>query len=338
MRTAQGSYAIDSEQIVIGVDIGGTNIVVAAVSAEGELLARTSAATLPQQGPDDGVRRIVGMIREIQQRTGDHDFIGVGIGCTGPIDRVVGTLHNPFTLPTWDGFPLTDRLGDALCVPVVIENDAHVGALGEHWRGAGRGTRHMVYVTVGTGVGGGLILNGILYTGATGTAGEIGHHSVNMNGPQCYCGGRGCVEQYAAAPALTRSARDRAASSGILLALVDGDPQRINPEVIADAARMGDPISREVIGQGARALAVGLANLAYILVPEVIVMGGGVMRSFDLFQPTIHDTFDRLEFPLGDLRVLSAALGTDAGVIGAARAVLDRRFVRQPDQTEIRSN
>ena len=336
MQKAPGRYAIASEQIVIGVDIGGTNIVVAAVSAEGGLLARTSAPTLPKRGPDDGVRRIAAMIREIQHRAGDRDFVGVGIGCTGPIERVLGTVHNPYTLPTWDGFPLTDRLGDVLKVPVVIENDAHVGALGEHWCGAGRGTRHMVYVTVGTGVGGGLILNDMLYTGATGTAGEIGHHSVNMNGPECYCGGRGCVEQYAAAPALTQSARDRMSSSGTLMALVDGDPERINPAVIADAARAGDRVSREVIHQGAIALAIGLANLAYILVPEVIVMGGGVMRSFDLFRPTIQDTLNRLKFPLGDLRVLGAALGTDAGVIGAARAVLDRHF-RQAARSEPKS-
>jgi glucokinase len=274
------------------------------------------------------------MIGEVQRATGDRGLAGVGIGCTGPIDRVAGTVHNPYTLPTWDGYLLTERLSDALGVPVVMENDAHVGALGEHWCGAGRGTLNMVYVTVGTGVGGGLILNGALHTGATGTAGEIGHHSVNMNGPECYCGGRGCVEQYAAAPALTRSARERMAASDALRALVDGDPDRINPEVIADAARLGDPVSLDVIDQGAAALAVGLANLAYILVPEVIVMGGGVMRSFDLFEPAIHDTLSRLKFPLGGLRVLGAALGTDAGVIGAARAVLDRCFVRKPDRIE----
>jgi glucokinase len=269
------------------------------------------------------------MIGDVQRAIGDRDLAGVGIGCTGPIDRIAGMVHNPYTLPTWDGYPLTDRLSDGLGVPVVMENDAHVGVLGEHWCGAGCGTLYMVYVTVGTGVGGGLILNGALHTGATGTAGEIGHHSVNMNGPKCYCGGRGCVEQYAAAPALTRSARERMAASDTLQALVDGDPDRINPEVIADAARSGDPVSLAVIDQGAAALAVGLANLAYILVPEVIVMGGGVMHSFDLFQPAIHETLRRLKFPLGDLRVVRAALGTDAGVIGAARAVLDRCFAGQ---------
>jgi glucokinase len=331
-------YAITPEQIVIGIDIGGTNIVVAAVSAEGDLLARTSAPTMPKWGPDDGVRRIVAMIREVQRAAGDGDLAGVGIGCTGPVNRLTGTIHNPYTLPTWDNFPLTSRLADVLQVPVVIENDAHAGALGEHWRGAGRGTRHLIYVTVGTGVGGGLILNGMLYTGATGTAGEIGHHSVNMNGPECYCGGRGCVEQYAAAPALTRSARDRMSSSDTLMALVDGDPGRINPKVLAEAARSGDPVARAVIDEGAIALAIGIANLAYILVPDIIVMGGGVMRSFDLFRPIIDDTLDRLNFPLGDLRVLRAALDTDAGVIGAARAVLDRCFVRHHDQARTRSS
>ena len=336
-RTAHPAYAITPEQIVIGVDIGGTNIVVAAVSATGDLLARTSAPTLPKQGPADGVRRIAAMVREVQRKAGDSDIAGVGIGCTGPVNRRTGTVHNPYTLPTWDDFPLTSRLSDVLQVPVVIENDAHVGALGEHWRGAGRGSQHMIYVTVGTGVGGGLIFNGLLYTGATGTAGEIGHHSVNMNGPACYCGGRGCVEQYAAAPALTRRARERMLFSETLMALVEGDPEGINPKILAEAARLGDPVARAVIDEGAIALAVGLANLAYILVPDIIVMGGGVMRSFDLFQPTIDDTLGRLNFPLGGLRVLKAALDTDAGVIGAARAVLDRCFVQHPDQARTRN-
>jgi glucokinase len=319
--------AIAPEEIVIGVDIGGTNIVVAAVSAQGDLLARKSGPTMPRQGPEDGVRRISEMVRDIQRSAGGREAAGVGIGCTGPVDRRAGTVHNPYTLPTWGDFPLTDRLSEALDVPVVLENDAHVGALGEHWRGAGRGTQHMIYVTVGTGVGGGIIVNGALYTGATGTAGEVGHHSVDMNGPHCYCGGRGCVELYAAAPALTDRARGRvAAEDSLILSLVDGDLQAINPKVIATAARQGDRVASEIIDYAARALAVGLSNLAMILVPEMIVLGGGVMRSFDLFSPAILVTLGRFKFPLGDLRVVRAALGTNAGVIGAARAVLERCF------------
>jgi glucokinase len=252
----------------------------------------------------------------------------MGIGCTGPLDRIAGTVHNPYTLPTWDDFPLTDCLTEMLGVPVVVENDAHAGALGEHWRGAGRGTRHMIYVTVGTGVGGGLILDGRLYTGATGTAGEIGHHSVDLHGPVCYCGSRGCVELYAAAPALVRRTCERVGTEPSLIpALVGDDPDAIDPEVIARAAREGDGLANDILHEAARALGTGLANLAVVLVPEVIVLGGGVMRSFDLFLPTIREVIEGLLFPLGDLRIVPAQLGMNAGVIGAARAVLDRCFV-----------
>jgi glucokinase len=317
-------YGIPPEKIVIGVDIGGTNIAVAAISPEGDVLARTGGPTLPRVGPEDGVRRILDLIREAQRMAGDRDFVGIGIGCTGPVDRFTGRVHNPYTLPTWEDFPLTDRLRETLNVPVVIENDALAGALGEHWRGAGCRTRHMIYVTVGTGVGGGIILNGTPYTGATGKAGEIGHQSVDMNGPECYCGGRGCVEMYAAAPALTKQARERVQSQeSMLLSLVDGDPGALNPEVIAKAAREGDRVACDVIKQAAQALGVGLRNLAIILAPEVIVLGGGVMRSFDLFKPTIEETLNHLALPLGDLRIVCAELGMNAGVVGAARALLD---------------
>jgi glucokinase len=319
------------DQLIIGVDVGGTNIVVAAVSFQGDVLARSSGPTLPRRGPEDGVRRIVGLIAQVQASAGGRTFAGVGVGCTGPIDRVTGTVHNPYTLPTWEGFPLTEALSRSLGVPVVMENDAHAGALGEHWRGAGRGTQNMIYVTVGTGVGGGLILNGALYTGATGTAGEIGHHCVNMDGPECYCGSRGCLELYASAPALSQRARAKAEpASGLLYSLVDGELDRIDPEVIAQAARQGDPAAWDVIRDAAATLGVGLSNLALILVPEAIVLGGGVMRSFELFEPAIQATLGRLQFPLGDLRILPAELGLNAGVVGAARAVRDRCFGEGP--------
>jgi glucokinase len=321
-------YNVGSDQIVIGVDIGGTNVVVAAVSPQGDVLASASGPTLPRRGPEDGVRRTVGMVEDVQRATGGRELAGIGIGCTGPVDRIAGTVHNPYTLPTWDDFPLTDCLTETLDVPAVMENDAHVGALGEHWRGAGRGTRHMIYVTVGTGVGGGLILDGALYTGATGTAGEIGHHSVDLNGPVCYCGSRGCVELYTAAPALVRRARERAeAEPSLIPRLVGGDLGALDPELIARAAREGDGLANDIIHEAARALGAGLANLAVVLVPEVIVLGGGVMRSFDLFRPTIQEIIEGLLFPLGDLRIVPAQLGMNAGVIGAARAVLDRCFV-----------
>jgi glucokinase len=323
---------LSPDHILIGVDIGGTNTIVAAISPGGEVLSRATMATRPGDGPDAAVRRIVDLIRQAQQGAGEKPLAGVGIGCTGPVDRQTGHIHNPYTLPTWDDFPLTDALQRELSVPVVIENDADAGALGEHWQGAGRGVKHMVYVTIGTGVGGGIVLDGRLYNGANGLTGEIGHLPITAgSGPLCYCGIHGCLESLVAAPALSSQARDGVRQTDSLIrSLVGGDLSLITPQVIAEAARQGDELGRQIINGAAHALGLGLRGLIVTLAPEMIVLGGGIMDSFDLFLPGIRVVVDGLHLPTDYVRIVHAKLGLNAGVVGGARAVLDRCFPRLP--------
>lgn len=310
---------------LIGVDIGGTNTIVAVVSLSGEVLARSQMRTLPSLGPTSGLERIAALIESVYQEVNGENIAGIGVGCTGPIDRITGRVFNPHTLPTWDGFSVTEGLSARFNVPAVMENDAHAGALGEHWQGAGRGSRHMIYVTVGTGIGAGLILEGSLYTGAEGTAGEIGHIIVDETGPPCYCGLNGCVESIAAAPALINQAREHIQqATNAILTLSNNDPKQISPETIAEAARNGDYVAHAIIAKSARALGIALRDLVVTLSPQIIVLGGGVMKSFDLFEPGIQEVLRTLHLPISNLRIVPAQLGRHAGVIGAARAYLVR--------------
>lgn len=322
-------HSFAPDDVLLGVDIGGTNIAVAALTPEGKILSRTGGPTLPEKGPEDGIHRILALLYEAQQLSRRATIAGVGVGATGPIDRMRGRIQNPYTLPTWYDVPVVDRLHAALDVPVVLENDAHAAALGEFWLGAGRGTQHMVYLTIGTGVGGGIIVNGMLHTGATGLAGEVGHMVVDAPGPECYCGSSGCIESLAAAPALGRQARDHPdLTQSLILSLAGGMPDAITAEIVANAARAGDGIASAIISRAARALGLGLRNLVLTISPDRIVLGGGVMRSFDLFYPVIHQTIHSLSgyMPLDQLEVVPAQLGLNAGISGAVRALLDRAF------------
>jgi glucokinase len=256
----------------------------------------------------------------------------VGIGATGPINRESGRIQNPFTLPTWDDVPVVDVLRAELGVPVVMENDAHAAALGEYWRGAGQGIRHMIYLTVGTGVGGGLILGGKLHTGAGGIAGEVGHLPVDLNGPECYCGGRGCIEAIASAPALIRQVVEHPdLPRSAILALAGGDHGAISAKIIADAARQGDAAAQSILERAGTALGLGLCGLIVVLAPERIVMGGGVMGSFDLLHPIIARTVQRISGYVPVPPIVPAALGLNAGVTGAVRALIERALIDRTD-------
>jgi glucokinase len=256
------------------------------------------------------------------------DIGGIGIGCTGPVDSLTGRVHNPYTLPTWDDLPLVDYLRPHFDIPIYLLGDCDVAALGEYWCGAGRGYRHMLYITVGTGIGGGIIHNGRLHRGVGLVAIEPGHHVIDLNGPQCYCGARGCLEMFAAAPAIARRGQEavqHASADSLLLKLAEGDPNQITPKLIAQAAEKGDPAATEVMRQTGVYLGVGLANLINILTPEVVVMGGGVMQSWNLLAPQIKKTLAErgAMVPFDKVKLTQASLGLTAGVIGAGRAILD---------------
>lgn len=312
--------------VIIGVDIGGMSVVAAAVAAaDGQLLAREAMPTQAERGPEDGTRRIGDLIARVAAQAGPgvERTLGIGVGCTGPVDSVHGRIQNPYTLPTWDDVPLIDALVERFGKPALLLHDCAVAALGEQWIGAGQGARHLLYITVGTGIGGGIIADGRLYRGVGLMAGEVGHQVIDSNGPECYCGARGCWEMLAAAPALSRFAAERATPDGLMLRLAAGDREKITPKIVSDAAAQGDAVAQVLWEQEARYLGTGVANLMNVLAPEVVVMGGGIMQGWDTLAPTLLATIRGrgAMVPFDQIRVVPAGLGLNAGVIGAARGL-----------------
>ncbi|MBN1964184.1 MAG: ROK family protein [Anaerolineae bacterium] len=315
-------------QFAVGVDIGGTNMVAAVVSGQtGQVHSRHTILTEPQRGPADGFARLGDLIdhvcREAQVEPGN--LAGIGVGCTSPIDPVQGTVNNPYTLPTWEDAPLMPYLAERFGLPWVLLNDAHVAALGEHWVGAGQGTRHMLYITVGTGIGGGIIIDGRLHRGVGLLAAEVGHQVIDLHGPECYCGARGCLEMLAAGPAIVHEAAACAEANGLLLALAEGDRDRITSRLVYEAARQGDATARAILEQAGVYLGIGVGNLINVLAPEAVILGGGVMQGWDLIAPSMLRTIDSRNamIPHEFIRIERAALGLNAGVTGAARAIFD---------------
>ncbi|MFN8561616.1 MAG: ROK family protein [Anaerolineae bacterium] len=313
---------------VVGIDIGGTNIVAAIIARDdAHVVSRSSIATDAERGQQDGLRRIGDLIERVLTETGldKQQIAGIGIGCTGPVDSERGLVQNPYTLPTWDDMPLVDALVERFALPTLLVHDCAAAALGEYWAGAGRGTHNMIYITVGTGIGAGLILDGRLYRGIGLLSGEVGHQVLDVNGPPCYCGARGCWEMFAAAPAIVRIAAERATDSSLLLRLAGGQREAITARLVSQAADEGDPTAVEIMDQTAFYMGVGIANLLNTLAPEMVVLGGGVMQSWARLAPTMLRTIHERDgmIPFDRIQIVPASLGLNAGVTGAARALLD---------------
>ncbi len=308
----------------IGLDIGGTSVVGAVVAADGRIVSRRSIPSRSQQGIADGLRRLEALARTLldQAQVSVNDIAGVGIGSSGPIDAETGRIHNPFTLPGWDGIPVVDHFRETLGVPSCLIGDCQIGALGEHWNGAGRGARTMVYVTVGTGIGGGVIANGRLYRGL-GDSNEVGHHVIDLDGPECYCGARGCWEMLAAGPAIAKMAASEAPHNSLLLTLADGQREQISARLLTEAAALGDPFSLRLVDRVGTYLGVGVANLINIFGPDAVILGGGVMLGWDSFAPSLLRTVNSRGkmVRLDQVRIAPSELGLNAGVTGAARAI-----------------
>lgn len=293
------------------IDIGGTKIAVGLVGDKGEVIARRQCPTDAARGYADALQRIRTMLAELMREHG-AEIAGIGIGSTGPVDPSTGTIGKLEFLPGWDGSPIVDDLAREFGVPAAMENDADAAALGEAEWGAGRNCARLVYVTVGTGIGTGVIVDGHLYRGAGGAHPEMGHHVIDCAGPLCSCGARGCWESLATGPAAERWYAENAAAAR---------PKRITAKQICELARGGEPLAGQAVERQSRYLAIGIANLVTLLVPDAIVLGGSVMESADLFISTIHDTIRRHcgYVPYEKTAIRLASLGPDANLIGAAR-------------------
>jgi glucokinase len=312
---------------IVGVDVGGTNVVVGAMPLDGSreyaVRSRPTHAHLGQEGVAD---RIAEMINEVIQLTGQEtraareDFIGVGIGSPGPLDRERGVVIVTPNLG-WRDFPLRDAVSRRVGLPATLDNDANCATVGEWWCGAARGARHVVGMTIGTGIGGGLILNGSLYHGASDAAGEVGHTTIDGTGRRCKCGNYGCLEAYASGPAIAERAAEALAGDeeSLLRTLVDGDLSRITARTVYEAATRGDSLAREVVRETARFLGTGVANLVNIFNPDVVVLAGGVTDAGDaLFEPLRAEVRRRAFRPAVEAcRIVPGALAGSAGVVGA---------------------
>ncbi len=314
--------------IAIGIDLGGTNVRVGAVNEGGKLLAIHQLPIEPLMGVNAGIYRIKSLVEKTLDTIPDARVMGIGLGATGPVDREKGTIENPYTLPGWEGFPIRTTLSENYKVPVFMENDADAAALGEYWIGSGQNSNRLVAVTIGTGVGMALIIEGKIYRGMDGTHPEGGHQLIDPSGPACYCGAHGCWESLVSGPAIASAARkDRTGlSSSTLLALVGGDDSRIDARLVLEAASAGDSYSLSIVAKVAEYIGIGLINIITLFVPDMIVLSGGVMKSIDVFMPVINKMIatHNIMVPACRVNVLPAKLGYNAGLIGAAYLVIKK--------------
>jgi glucokinase len=325
------------EQYIVGVDLGGTNIVAGAMTADGSRhLAMRSIPTKAFVGDEGVAERIValveGVILDTMEQTdcARRDFIGIGVGAPGPLDRERGIVLVAPNLG-WKDFPLAQRIQSRLSLPTTLDNDANCATFGEWWQGAARGGRNVVGLTIGTGIGGGLILNGALYHGSSDMAGEIGHTTIDLNGRHCKCGNYGCLEAYASAPAIATRAREvlvREEGESAIPAMVDGKFEDITAQIVYDAAAAGDPIANEIVRDTARYLGVGVANLLNIFNPDIVVLAGGVTAAGDaLFVPLRAEVRRRAFSPaVRAVKILPGELPGTAGVVGAVASFKQQHF------------
>lgn len=301
--------------LTLALDIGGTKIAVGLVDPSGELVHRAVEPT-PKDREAEHVWGVIERMIADATKIAEGAIRAVGIGSAGPIDATAGTV-SPVNIVSWQGFPLRDRVAATVPdVPVRLAGDAICMALGEHWRGAGFGARFVLGMVVSTGVGGGLVLDGQPYQGRTGNAGHVGHVVVELDGQPCPCGGHGCVETVASGPWMTR------------WALANGwaGPPGADAAALGRAAEAGDPVAMKAFRRGATALAAMIASVGAVCDLDLVVIGGGVAKSgATLFDPlrTALAGYTGLSFIRG-LRVVPAALGGDAGLIGAAALVSSR--------------
>lgn len=307
--------------LTIGVDIGGTKVAGGVVDDDGRILAQDRVRT-PARDAAATTNAIVAVVEAMRA---DHDVEAVGLGIAGFVDATRSTVYFAPNLLGWRDGPLRAEVEKRLGLPVVVENDANAAAWGEARFGAGRAVRHLTCVTIGTGVGGGIIADRTLLRGGFGVGGELGHIQMVENGRLCGCGQRGCWEQYASGGALVRDARERAAEAraeaDLLLGLGDGTPEGIVGKHVTEAARRGDPVALGAFGTLGHWVGQGLADLAAVLDPECFVLGGGVSEAGNLLLEPSVAAFEQLLTGHGrrpTAQVVLAELGNDAGLVGAA--------------------
>ncbi|MFJ7978036.1 ROK family glucokinase [Peribacillus sp. NPDC096379] len=312
------------EKWLVGVDIGGTTIKMAFINQNGEMIHKweipTNKSEKAQHIPTDIAKSVDQILDELGQRK--SKLIGIGIGAPGPVNLRKGSIDVAVNLG-WENFHLKDRLEMETSLPVIVDNDANVAAIGEMWKGAGEGAKELLFVTLGTGVGGGIIANGEVIHGVNGAGGEIGHiTSIVEGGVLCNCGKTGCLETVASATGIVRLTIEELSSTHIPSKLRDfyNEHQTLSSKLVFNAANEGDELAKRVIDYVAFHLGLALANVANGLNPEKIVIGGGVSKAGEALLAPLKEQFTRFAFPrvAQGVELAIATLGNDAGVLGSA--------------------
>lgn len=319
---------------IIGVDLGGTNIVSLLMSRDGKILARDTRKTLAKEGKERTISQMVASVREILRegeisKVFSESILGVGIGSPGPLNTKEGVIHFAPNLPGWIEVPLIQVLRDELNLPIFLENDANAAALSEWWLGAGKNVDNLVLLTLGTGIGGGIIIGGEVLHGAWDTAAEIGHMIIHEGGLTCGCGKQGCLEAYASATGVVKRtlAAIEKGKKTLLTDLVENRLEDITCELIFKTAEKGDSLAKWIVEETARYLGIGIASIVNIINPEMIILSGGMIAAGGLlFKPVRkYAQENALAAAIKEVKIVPAALGGNAGAIGAAATVLKKK-------------
>ena len=312
---------------VVAGDLGGTRFRVALADEQGRFLFRDAVLTEVSEGREAVLGRMKNLLRAAIDRSVDP-VTAIAIAAPGPLDPFRGVIHKAPNIPHFENIPIKQAIEDEFGIPTSLNNDCNLGALGEARYGAGRGLNFLVYITVSTGVGGGVIDRGQMLLGSTGAATEVGHMTIDMNGPLCGCGNRGCVESFASGTGI-RNQAIAALSAGAessMLGKVGGDIDALRAETVVDAAREGDPLAASIMRKAGYALGVGVANVMHLFDPDLIAIGGGVTNAGELlFAPMREAIAERaMEYYRQRIRVVPSALGDDVGLYGAVAFALDQ--------------
>ena len=312
----------EAEKPVLAIDLGGTKIIAAIISSK--VIAKEYQLTLADEGPQSVIGRILSTIDHLLglRNLDPSQLDSISIAAAGAIDSEKGWVTSSPNLPGWCDIPLRDTVGGKYGVNTFLINDASAAVLGEHHFGVGKGINNLIMLTVGTGIGGGIIINDRLYPGPSGSAGEIGHMTIDVNGPECNCGNIGCLEMLASGTAVAKEAIRRLSQGerSSLTEIVEGKIENITAETVSLAAQKGDSLALEVISKAATYLGIGLVNLVNIFNPEMIIIGGGLAKMGDLLLEPARRVVRERAFQLSArlVRIVPSQLGDDAAVFGAA--------------------
>lgn len=304
-----------NKQVVAGIDIGGTKIALALESHESERIAADRLPTQVEIGPGRILENVSNRLEKMLFETGSK-LAAIGVGCPGPIDIERGLVLSPTNLPGWVKFPLVKTLEERFGVPVIFDNDANAAALGEYYYGAGRGFTDIFYVTISTGIGGAIILDGQIHHGVYASAGEIGHTVVKPNGLRCRCGVDGCLETIASGLSIARRMKEKLAETN---GKFNENPTEITAETVVEAVKKGNQMAREIWEETVRYLGIGIGNAMTLIAPQAVIIGGGVSSAGELLLDPLRREIGKniSMLPIEKVKILKASLKSESGVRGA---------------------